>query len=104
MADIGRVIIDLDIGEGIGRRGLVEEERIALHIRLRIRRTLVDLEETTIGRAARTLRDRLRDHLRARVRSRVDDLSTGVLVLAIARVGDRHDVNMCTLTEYDTGG
>src|SRR5690625_5561972 len=99
MADIGRVIIDLDIGEGIGRRGLVEEERIALHIRLRIRRTLVDLEETTIGRAARTLRDRLRDHLRARVRSLVDDLSTRVLLLTIARVGYRHDLTIYTLTD-----
>src|SRR5690606_12212403 len=62
--DVRRVLLDLDVRERVRARRVVDQKRVALDVRLRARRTLVDLDQPTVRGAARPLRDRLRDDLR----------------------------------------
>src|SRR5690606_36865757 len=86
VTDARALLLDLDVREGVRPGRIVQQQRVALDVRLRVVRTLVDLAQATVGRAARTLRDRLRYDARRRLRRRMHDLATRILVLAVTRV------------------
>src|SRR5690606_33381795 len=99
VTDARTLLLDLDVRERVRARRLVQQQRVALDVRLRVLRTIVDLAETTIRRAAGPLRDRLRDDLRRRVRRRMDDLAARVLVLAVTGVGYGKDLAVRARTD-----
>src|SRR5215218_10953910 len=89
VTDVHVVLADADRRIGVRARLLVEQQRVADHLRPRAGRALGDLEQAAVGGAPAVLGDRLGEDVRRRVRRRVDDLGAGVLVLAVAREGDR---------------
>src|SRR5437764_849190 len=61
MADVDVVLADPDRRIGVGARVLVEQQRVADHLRLRLDGALGNLEEAAVAGPARVLGDRLRE-------------------------------------------
>src|SRR5215207_808827 len=99
VADVDVVLADPDRRVGVGARVLVEQQRIADNLGLRLDRALGDLEQAAVAGPTGVLRDRLGEDRGGRLRRRVDDLAAGVLVLSLAREGDREDLAVGALTE-----
>ena len=81
----------------------VDEQRIALHRRLRAVRALVDLDQAAVGRPTAAARDRLRHDGRGGVRCQVQHLRAGVLVLALAGERDREHLAVSVLAHHPDG-
>jgi len=60
VADVDLVLVDLDVGIGVGARVLVEDQRVADDLGLRVLGTVGDLEQAAVAGAASVLGDRLR--------------------------------------------
>src|SRR5690606_31960080 len=99
VTDARALFLDLDVRERVRTRRIVQQQRVALDVRLRVVGTVVDLAQAAVRRTAGALRDRLRDDARRRVRRSMNDLATRVLVLAVARIRDRQDLAVRTLTD-----
>ena len=80
---------DLHVRVGIRDRLVVEDERIALDVRLATIGVVLDPHEAAIAGAATVLGDRLGDDLGGGLRGGVDHLRAGVLMLIGTGVGDR---------------
>src|ERR1051325_9970295 len=97
--DVDLILVDLDVRVRVGARVLVEDQGVADDLRLRAFRTLRDLEQSAVAGPSAVLGDRLgRDH-RGGVRRDVDGLTACVLVLPVAREGDREHLAVRALAE-----
>src|SRR5205085_9817431 len=92
VADLDVVLVDLDVGVGVGPALGVEDQGVADDVRLRPLGAVGHLEQAAVAGAAAVLADALGDDPRAGVGGGVDDLAAGVLVLALAGEGDREDL------------
>ena len=63
----------------------------------------VDLTESSVCGSAMSLRYRFRDNRRSRVWSRMDNLTTGILMLAVTRICDRENFSVSTLSDQIAG-
>jgi len=50
VADVGGLLVDLDVGVGVGPGLLVQQQRVALDVRPGVRGALVDLDEAAVAR------------------------------------------------------
>ena len=79
-------------------------ERVAQHVALRAVGALVDLDQSAVRRTATTTGHRLGQDRARGVRRRVHHLGAGVLVLALAREGDRQRLALGVLAHQVDGG
>src|SRR5581483_5299274 len=78
------VLADVDVGIRIAAADRIDQQRIAFHARAGTVGTLVDLNETAVGRTATATRYRLGHYVARRIRRQVKHFRAGVLVLALA--------------------
>ena len=92
MADRDLVLLDLHVRVGVGARGLVQDQCVAVHGALAVVRALHHLDEPAVARAPAVLADRLGDDLARGMGGCMHHLATRVLVLAATRERDREDL------------
>src|SRR5690606_9743578 len=98
------VLVDLDVGEGVGLGVRVQDQRVALDVDLGPLRPLVHLHQAAVGLDAAVLADALGHHGGGGVRGHVDHLAAGVLMLAAAGEGDGEDVGLGAATQQVHAG
>src|SRR5215210_3087270 len=98
------LLLDLDVRISVRPRVLVEKQRVALDPALGVDSALVYLEEPAVRAPARPPGDGLGGDEARSIRRGVDDLAAGVLVLAVAGVGDGEDLTPGALAEQVDSG
>src|SRR5574340_1022116 len=76
--DLRRRVPDLDVGEGVRRAAVADQEGVALRVVARALRALQHLDEAAVGVAPAPGRDALGDDRALRVAADVDHLGAGV--------------------------
>ena len=86
--DDRRVVVDMDVGEGVCTAAVGEQEAIALRVVAGILCIGTDIDEPAVAILALTSADTLRDDAATSVLPEVDHLRTGVGLLEVIRDSD----------------
>ena len=90
MLDDRRVVVDVDVGEGVCTAAIGEQEAIALRVVARILRIRPDIDQTTVAILTLASTNTLGDDAAAGVLPEVNHLRTRIGLLEIVR--DSHGV------------
>ena len=85
MLDFNAVVLDLDVGEGVGLGVVADQHRIALGIVASTHRARSDFHETPIAIAGMSGADAFGNDRTSRVFADVDHFASGVGLLVIVR-------------------
>ena len=97
------LLVDLHVRVRVRARLVVQDQRVTADRRLRLGATGVDLDQAAIAGASGALRDGLGGDQAGGVRRGVDHLAAGVLVLIVAREGDREHLAVGALAQQVDG-
>ena len=87
--DLGRAVLDLDVGHGVGAAAVADQHRVALGVVARVVGALQHPHQAAIGVVAAAGGDALGDDPRAGVLADVDHLGAGVGLLVVVGQRDR---------------
>ena len=101
MSDVGILGADIHRRDGVGAGDVVEHQGLAGNRRLRVLRRVVDDDGGTVGADTAILTDGTGVDVGAGILSSMDDLRTGIEVLALAGEGNAGELHMGVVALQD---